>query len=126
MAYLIPPDMTDDTAQVQCLCEALSEIFVDNIVDYAGIAEQARAFSAAQVEWLLFEWVAPICYSNALAPVPSVWAGFESPLLWQDICHYREYVTTGGWWRRRRVALHVYFLRWRFAYAWHELLEHLH
>lgn len=125
MAYLIPADMTHDTAQVQSLCEALSEIFVDNAVDYAAIARQARAFSAAQVEWLLFEWVAPICYTNALAPVPSVWAGFEPQLLWQDICRYREYVMAAGWLRRVRVALHVYFLRHRFASAWRELRPYL-
>ena len=31
-------------AQVQHLCEALSDIFVDNVVDYHEIAAQARAF----------------------------------------------------------------------------------
>ncbi|KAB7715684.1 hypothetical protein GBN32_00395 [Plesiomonas shigelloides] len=112
-------------AQVQHLCEALSDIFVDNVVDYHAIAAQARAFPTRHVEQLFFEWVAPVCYANALAPVPSVWAGFEPQLLWQDICHYRQYVTGGGWLRRQRVALHVFFLRQRFAADWRELRGYL-
>lgn len=112
-------------AQVQHLCEVLSDIFVDNVVDYHAIAVQASAFPTVHVEQFFFEWVAPVCYANALAPVPSVWAGFEPQLLWQDICHYRQYVTGGGWLRRQRVALHVFFLRQRFAADWRELRGYL-
>ncbi|EUK18546.1 hypothetical protein COMX_02320 [Commensalibacter papalotli (ex Servin-Garciduenas et al. 2014)] len=46
------------------LCEALSEIFVDNEVEYYGIAYVAKHFPIEHVETVYFEWVAPICYSN--------------------------------------------------------------
>ena len=51
------------------LCEALSGFFVDNEVDYRYIAKVAKAFPIEHVEKVLFEWVAPVCYTNMLTPV---------------------------------------------------------
>ncbi|HDZ8896380.1 TPA: hypothetical protein RUX41_002734 [Aeromonas dhakensis] len=74
-----------DQVTDQDLCEALSDIFIDNEVDYAHIASIARHFPLVHVEWVLFEWVAPICCTNGCSPVPPVWSGFQSELLWHDI-----------------------------------------
>lgn len=51
------------------LCEALSDIFVDNEVDYENIASIVKHFSLEHVEKIFFEWVAPVCYTNRMAPI---------------------------------------------------------
>jgi len=72
------------------LCGALSDIFVDNEVDFKYISLIAKEFPVAIVEEILFEWVAPVCYTNLLTPAPSVWSGFDKKTLWIDICNYRN------------------------------------
>lgn len=72
------------------LCGALSDIFVDNEVDFKYIASIAKDFSVPTVEEILFEWVAPVCYTNLLTPAPSVWCGFDKKTLWIDICEYHN------------------------------------
>lgn len=59
------------------LCGALSDIFVDNEIDFKYIASVAKEFPVDTVEEILFEWVAPVCYTNLLTPAPSVWCGFD-------------------------------------------------
>lgn len=72
------------------LCGALSDIFVDNEVDFKYIASVAKEFPVDTVEEILFEWVAPVCYTNLLTPAPSVWSGFDKKTLWIDICEYQN------------------------------------
>lgn len=72
------------------LCSALLDIFVDNEVDFEYISSIAKKFPVAIVEEILFEWVAPVCYTNLLTPTPSVWSGFDKKALWVDICDYRN------------------------------------
>lgn len=72
------------------LCGALSDIFVDNEVDFKYISSIAKKFPVAIVEEIFFEWVAPVCYTNLLTPAPSVWGGFDKKALWNDICRYRK------------------------------------
>ena len=52
------------------LWSALSEVFVDNEVDYAFIASQVAGFDRTMVQAAFYEDVAPACYSNMLAPIP--------------------------------------------------------
>jgi hypothetical protein len=72
------------------LCEALSDIFVDNKVDYKYIASVAKHFPLEHVEMVFFEWVAPVCYTNGFTPVPPVWTFFEREQLWEDIQELRR------------------------------------
>lgn len=72
------------------LCGALSDLFVDNEVDFKYIASVAKKFPVDTVEKILFEWVAPVCYTNLLTPAPSVWSGFDKKTLWVDICEYQN------------------------------------
>lgn len=72
------------------LCGALSDIFVDNEVDFKYIASIAKNFPVATVEEILFEWVAPVCYTNLLTPAPSIWSGFDKKSLWIEICDYKS------------------------------------
>lgn len=52
------------------LCGALSDIFIDNEVDFKYIASIAKNFPVSTVEDIFFEWVAPVFYTNFLTPVP--------------------------------------------------------
>ncbi|MDE9436469.1 DUF7079 family protein [Xenorhabdus bovienii] len=67
------------------LCEALSYVFVDNEVDYEYIASVAKHFPLEHVEMAFFEWVAPVCYTNGLTPVPTTWTFFDREQFWEYI-----------------------------------------
>ncbi|WET08296.1 hypothetical protein P3S72_17425 [Pseudomonas sp. D3] len=67
------------------LWAALSHLFVDANVDYKHIAGVAKNYSVEEVEFALFERVAPVCVSNMLAPVPPVCWYFDKEQLVADI-----------------------------------------
>lgn len=56
----------------KALCEALSYAFIDTEIDYAYIASVAKNYPKEHVENLFFNYVAPSCYYNTVAPIPSV------------------------------------------------------
>ncbi|WP_421179301.1 DUF7079 family protein [Aeromonas enteropelogenes] len=103
------------------LCEALSGLFVDNEVDYEYIARVARAFPVVYVEKALFEWVAPVCYTNTLAPVPPIWTGFERDSLWAEIQGLLAREAKVGFARKLSITLRQVYLRWQFAEEWRRL-----
>ncbi|MCP1507116.1 hypothetical protein J2Y83_003089 [Pseudomonas marginalis] len=67
------------------LWSALSDLFVDTNVDYKHIAGVAKNYSVEEIEFALFERVAPVCVSNMLAPVPPVCWYFDKEQLVADI-----------------------------------------
>ena len=103
------------------LCEALSDIFVDNEVDYEYIASVARNFPLKHVESVLFEWVAPVCYTNALSPVPPIWSGFESEALWRDIQELIAKEKSAGLVRKGMANIRQRYLRKEYADEWRKL-----
>ncbi|MFB0769889.1 hypothetical protein ACEU5N_19760 [Aeromonas salmonicida] len=103
------------------LCEALSDLFVDNEVDFEYIARVARAFPITHVEMVLFEWVAPVCYTNTLTPVPPIWIGFERDSLWTEIQSLLAREAKAGFTRKLSIALRQFYLRRQFADEWHKL-----
>lgn len=100
------------------LCEALSDLFVDNEVDYEHIARVARAFPVAHVEKALFEWVAPVCYTNTQAPVPPIWTGFERDSLWAEIQGLLAREAKAGFAKKLSIMLRQFYLRQQFAEEW--------
>jgi len=103
--------------QEKALCAALSEIFVDNDVDLASVAEIAIAFPVAEVEKAFFDWVAPVCGQNLLTPLPPVWTGFDESWLITEIEEVRQRPL--GFWQPR-------WRRWCFASDWQALASLLH
>ena len=97
------------------LCGALSDIFVDNEVDFKYISSIAIKFPVAIVEGVFFEWVAPVCYTNLLTPAPSVWSGFDKKALWVDICDYRN---KKGFAAKRKHKLLVSILKITYRKEW--------
>ncbi|MBU3825431.1 MAG: hypothetical protein H9917_11500 [Candidatus Oceanisphaera merdipullorum] len=107
------------------LCEALSDLFVDNHVDYDAIASVAKHFPLRHVETVLFEWVAPVCHTNTLAPIPSVWSGFEPEQLWRDIAEHRGKEARAGLIERGISRGRQLYLRQKFAQEWRELAKRI-
>jgi hypothetical protein len=103
------------------LCEALSDLFVDNEVDFEYIARVAQAFPITHVEKALFEWVAPVCYTNTLTPVPPIWAGFERDSLWTEIQGLLAREAKVGFARKLSIVLRQFYLRRQFADEWRRL-----
>lgn len=106
------------------LWSALSDAFVDNEVDYNLMARQLTGFDLTTVERAFFEEVAPVCYSNLLAPVPPIWTAFDSAWLSETIESTLETRRTSIF-RRLRGRLYVTYLRFRLKDEWlsikHEL-----
>ncbi|WCD82231.1 DUF7079 family protein [Pseudomonas sp. TUM22785] len=67
---------------------ALSDMFVDSETNYACIARVARNYPLPDVEFALFERVAPVCIGNMFSPVPPIWGGFHEKQLVADIEAY--------------------------------------
>ncbi|MBE1273743.1 DUF7079 family protein [Enterovibrio baiacu] len=103
------------------LMYALSDLFIDNEVDYAHIAAVARDFPLAEVEIALFRFVAPVCYQNLSSPVPPVWAMFDREELLSDIASLKRRQVNAGWWRRTKARWLEAYLRRRFADEWETL-----
>ena len=103
------------------LCEALSGFFVDNEVDYRYIAKVAKAFPIEHVEKALFEWVAPVCYTNMLTPVPENWSGFERDRRWLDIQALLKEESEAGLLKKTTINLRQFYLRREYAEEWGKL-----
>ncbi|AHL74061.1 hypothetical protein CH92_02680 [Stutzerimonas stutzeri] len=72
------------------LWAALSDVFVDNAVDYASVARNLKGYERSAIETAFFVAVAPACYSNLQAPVPPIWTAFDSAWLAERIDCIRE------------------------------------
>lgn len=69
---------------------ALSELFIDNEVDYHYIAAEVKSYPLEQVKKALFYDVAPVCYFNLMTPIPPVWAGFNEKWLLLEIMRIKH------------------------------------
>ncbi|KVU25794.1 hypothetical protein WK66_13255 [Burkholderia ubonensis] len=87
----------------------MSDLFVDNEVDYKAVAEalvrDCPNMDRAELKRTLFEEVAPVLGTNGLTPAPSVWMGFDGDAVMRDVAgrltqrhlsFYRR--VTGGIW----------------------------
>lgn len=105
------------------LCAALSDIFVDNLTDYQHIASVAKHFPIEHVERMLIRYVAPVCYTNGLTPVPPVWLYFDEDELWNDICVLKA-KECGFLGRFKRDLCALYFKN-NLKHEWRELVQFL-
>ena len=80
----------EHTLNEEDLYIALSDLFVDNEVDYNHIASVAKLFPTSYVEHALFNYVAPYCYHNVLTPVPSVCYFFDEDELLSAIDNIKK------------------------------------
>ncbi|WP_179528127.1 hypothetical protein L0Y47_09030 [Ectopseudomonas composti] len=106
------------------LWSALSEVFVDNEVDYTFIARQVAGFDRAMVQAAFYEDVAPACYSNMLAPIPPIWTGFDSTWLGETI-ERAQAARQRSALRRLRDRLFIAYLRRALKAEWAKIAQEL-
>lgn len=113
----------DRTYTDKDLCAALSDIFVDNWVNYQHIASVAKYFPVEYVQMMLYRYVAPVCYTNILTPVPPVWTFFDADELWKDIGILKnKEQSLFGKFKRNLCAL---YFKNRLKQEWKELIYFL-
>ncbi|PUA43900.1 hypothetical protein C5U62_18185 [Pseudomonas protegens] len=113
----ITPQQRDDIRYV------LSDAFVDNEVDYAYIARETQAYDRAEVERILYEEVAPVCYTNLMAVIPEIWLCFARESLLEAIEESLA-LRRRSRWQAFRVRLFIRWIRFRGAYIWEEICKH--
>ncbi|MGE8361417.1 DUF7079 family protein [Pseudomonas sp.] len=99
---------------------ALSDVFVDNDVNYAAIAKAVAAYDREVVEHAFFNEVAPACYSNMQAAIPPVWTAFDSTWLEQTIASIKQ-ARSNSPFRELRDRVFIVYLRWRLRSEWIEI-----
>jgi hypothetical protein len=81
-------DTLSETERQDCWL-AMSELFVDNAVDYKAVAETLTRhcpnMSDAELRRTFFDEVAPVLGLNGLTPAPSIWTGFDGDNVVSDI-----------------------------------------
>lgn len=67
----------------------MSDLFVDNEVDYRAVAEalvpDCPNMNQAELKRTLSDEVAPVLGTNGLTPAPSVWMGFDGDYVIREV-----------------------------------------
>ncbi|WP_437420848.1 DUF7079 family protein [Stutzerimonas chloritidismutans] len=106
------------------LWSALSDVFIDNEIDYPAIAREVAGYDRAAVKEAFFEEVAPVCYSNMQAPIPPIWTAFDSTRLADTIDSNQQARRTYRFHRMRHKVL-VAYLRFRLRGEWSRIEREL-
>ena len=102
------------------LWAALSDVFVDNAVDYASVARNLKGYERSAIETAFFVDVAPACYSNMQAPIPPIWTAFDSAWLAETIDRIHKARRSSSL-RRLRDSAFIAYLRYRLKPEWQRI-----
>lgn len=102
----------------------LSDVFVDNEIDYPAIARQLAGYDRAAIKATFFEEVAPVCHSNLQAAIPPIWTAFDSTWLADTIDSYLR-ARRASRLRRMRDQLLSAYLRFRLREEWSRIEQKL-
>ena len=100
--------------------EGLSEVFVDNAVDYAALRRGVVGVPLDELKCIFFTEVAPHCGANLLASAPPIWIGFDRDRLAMRIRAMLASARRSVWGRLRHCVT-VALCRWMFAPLWREV-----
>ncbi|WP_259755326.1 DUF7079 family protein [Pseudomonas sp. GCEP-101] len=114
-----------DQLNRSALWVALSDLFADSETNYRYIAEIAKNYTLAEVEFELFERVAPVCIGNMFSPVPPIWGGFSEKELVKDIEEYILKRSAQGVISRGGSVLFGFFIRAYCAKMWAKLIKEI-
>jgi hypothetical protein len=103
---------------------ALSDPFNDFPIDYDYIAWQVRGVDPQTLYEILYSEVAPVCYSNIAAALPTVWTGFDPDSL-NAMIEERLAARRNNWFRRQFDRLLVRWLEHNYGYIWKEIVSRL-
>lgn len=115
--FLSKPELTAVRA-------ALSEAFNDFPTDYDYIAHEVKDVDEDTLYEIFFSEVAPVCFTNIAAAVPSVWTGFDPDSL-SEVIEARLAARERSWVRRQCNRLLVRWLRYNYDYLWKEIAGRL-
>jgi hypothetical protein len=99
---------------------ALSDPFNDFPVDYDFIVEQVKDVEPKVLYEILYSEVAPVCFSNIAAAVPSVWTGFD-PASLNTMIEQRLAARRNSWIRRQLDKALVAWLKYNYSSIWKEI-----
>lgn len=99
---------------------ALSDVFVDNAVDYVSIAASLKGYERSTIETAFFLDVAPACYLTLQAAIPSIWTAFDSAWLAETIDRTHEARRSSSL-RRLRDRAFIAYLRYRLRPEWQRI-----
>ena len=89
---------------IQNLWCVLSELFVDNEIDYQAIAIELSRYELIIIEFHLFYNVVPICSWNLEQMIPPVWMSFDTEELIKDISTHAIYHPSQANFKRKLQA----------------------
>lgn len=96
---------------------ALSDVFVDNDVNYTAVASALAGYDRSTIEDAFFNDVAPVCYSNMQAAIPPIWTAFDRTWLEETIGSVKL-ARRNSRFRELRDRLFIAYLRWRLKSEW--------
>ena len=99
---------------------ALSDPFNDFPVDYDSIAKEVKEVDPDVLYEILYSEVAPVCFTNIAAAVPSVWTGFDPDSL-NAMIEERLAARENNWFRRQFDKALVLWLKYNYGYIWKEI-----
>jgi len=102
------------------LWTALSDVFVDNTIDYTYIAKSLVGYERSVIEKAFFIDVAPACYSNLQAAIPPIWTAFDSTWLAETIDRIHAARSSSSL-RRLRDKVLIAYLRYRLRPEWRDI-----
>jgi|TARA_R100000541_G_scaffold2163_6_gene7692 hypothetical protein len=102
------------------LWEALSDVFVDNAVDYVSMAASLKDYELSTIETAFFVDVAPACYSNLQTAIPPIWTAFDSAWLAETIDRIHKARRSSSL-RRLRDSAFIAYLRYRLKPEWQRI-----
>jgi len=114
---LTEPQLTDVRA-------ALSWPFNDFPTDYDYIAREVEGVDPDVLYKILYSEVAPVCFTNLAAVLPTIWTGFDPDSLRASI-EERLAARKRNWFRRQFDKALVRWLQYNYGYIWKEISSRL-
>lgn len=92
--------------------------------DYDYIARQVKGVDPDALYEIFYSEVAPVCFSNLAAVLPTVWTGFDSDWLRATIKE-RLAARNRNWLRRQFDKVLVRWLQYEYDCMWKEIARRL-
>lgn len=106
--------VSDQITAKQEVWIALSDLFVDNEINYEYIAMRVAHMTIQQVERILYFEVAPVCMSNLLVCSPSIRKGFSADYIISEVHQHLQKMITDKIYAykvRLKIKLYKVFLK---------------
>lgn len=104
------------------LCFALSDLFIDNEIDYSYIAKTAIHFELTYVENVLLELVAPVLWRTFFSIVHE-WVGYDKDWLWEEAIKVSVANQKSGWIKSQILKIRRKFMAYMLRKKWDALVK---